>query len=301
MQITQSFTNVITLIGLLTVAPVSYLVTILSREQVAQVRGCPIYVITDVALVPLSSQSEAKKAIKQAKESLSKSGQHGAPSPDSDTSDDDGTHVEAGQYEHSDQASPVSSGSPTKEDLSAARPLGPARSTSSVAEDVIGKKGQYGRFAERWFSRKGWTTEKQRAQGMSVDRAEKPRTSSGQETGLTEPQPKIPSTCPKLDGAESSERTFDLEKSKQVEKSDMPDSPAPNVTNTLLPKLLRTTRMLLGSRSFFFSYELDITRRLGTKDNKGSEIPLHKSVDPLVSHWLICMYMKKGSQANDLF
>lgn len=271
------------------------------REQVAQVRGCPIYVITDVTLVPLSSQSEAKKTIDQAKDSLSKSGQHGAPSPDSDISDEDGTHVEAGRYEHDDQALPVRSGSPLKEDPSAARPLDPARSTSSVAEDVIGKKGQYGRFAERWFSKKGWTTEKQRAQGMSVDGAEKPRTSSGQEMGLNEPHSKIPLAGPKLDGSESSERTSDLDKSKRAEEVDMPANPAVNVTNALLPKLLRTTRMLLGSRSFFFSYELDITRRLSTKDSKGSEIPLHKSVDPLVSHWLICIYVKKGNQANDLF
>ena len=270
------------------------------REQVAQVRGCPIYVITDVTLIPLSSQSEAKKAIDLAKDGLSKSGQHEAPSPDSDISDEDGTHVEAGQYEHDDQVSPVNSGSPLKEDPSAAQPLGPARSTS-VAEDVIGKKGQYGRFAERWFSKKGWTTEKQRAQGMSVDGAEKPRTSSGQEVGLNEPHSKTPVAGPKLDGAESSERTSDLDKSKQAEEVGMLDNPDINVTSALLPKLLRTTRMLLGSRSFFFSYELDITRRLITKDSEGSEIPLHKSVDPLVSHWLICIYMKKVNQANDLF
>lgn len=296
MQIRKCFTNVVTLVGLLTVAPVSYLITILRREQVAQVRGCPIYVITDVTLIPLSSQSEAQKAISQAKEGLKKSSQHAAPSPDSDTSDDDEIHVEAGQHEYVDQASPVSSVSPTKEDHLAARPLDPARSTSSVAEDVISKKGQYSRFAERWFSKKGWTT-----QGISVDGAEKPRTSSGQGISLNEPQSKAPSAGSTLDGAKSSGWISDLEKANQAKKSDTLDSTAANVTSTLLPKLLRTTRMLLGSRSFFFSYELDITRRLGAEDNKDSEIPLSESVDPMVSHWLICIYMKKGSQAIDLF
>ena len=273
----------VTLVGLLTVAPVSYLVGILHREQVAQVRGCPIYVITDVALIPLSSQSEAGKAIAQAKESLKKSGQNG-PHPDSDTSDDEETHLEAGQHGHGDQASPISSASSIKDDPSAARPLGAARSTSSVAEDVIEKKGQYGRFADRWFSKKGWTTEKRRAQGMSVDGFEKPGSSSGPGIGLTDPQSKTPSAATTIDGAKSSDLSSELNLPSRAGESNLPDSPPVNVTNTLLPKLLRTTRMLLESRSFFFSYELDITRRLGTNQRKGSEVPLHQSVDPLVSY-----------------
>lgn len=274
--------NHIAFAGLLSVHPVSYLVTILSREQVALVRGCPIYVITDVALIPLSSQSEARKAIIQAQASLKKSGQHGSPSPDSDTSDDDDVHVEAGQHEHEEQASPVRSGSSTKENPSAAHPLGPA-STSSVAEDVIGKRGQYGRFAERWFSKKGWTTEKRRTQGMSVDGVEKSEISSGQGKASNDPQSKPTSPATMLDGAESFDRTPDSEIPNLAVQSDTSGNSSANVTNTLLPKLLRTTRMLLGSRSFFYSYELDITRRLGTNDQKGSEIPLHKSVDSLVS------------------
>ena len=60
-----------------------------------------------------------------------------------------------------------------------------------------------------------------------------------------------------------------------------------NTTNALLPKLLRTTRMLLSSRSFFYSYDLDITRRLGGEIMRNPEIPLSKSVDPLVSFWSI--------------
>lgn len=289
-QYGQYFTNVIAFAGLLTVAPVSFLVTILSREQVALVRGYPIYVITDVALIPLSSQSEAKRAIVQAQASLKKSGQHGASSPDGDTSDDDETHVEAGQHEHEDQASPVRSGSSIKEDFSAADPLGSA-STSSVAEDVIGKKGQYGRFAERWFSKKGWTTEKRRMQGMSVDGVEEHGLSSGQGPLFNDSPSKSTSPATSPDGAKTAPQTSDPEKPNVAANSDTPDVAPVNVTNTLLPKLLRTTRMLLGSRSFYFSYELDITRRLGTNE-KGSEIPLHKSVDPLVSNTLLCLYRR---------
>lgn len=56
-------------------------------------------------------------------------------------------------------------------------------------------------------------------------------------------------------------------------------------TVNLLPKFLKTTRILLASKSFFFSYEYDITRRLGCQGSqtaKGSELPLHRAVDPLV-------------------
>ena len=281
MHVTKSFTDIVTLVGLLTVPPVSYLITVLTREQVAQVRGHAIYVITDVTLIPLSSQSEARHAINQAKESLKKSSQHQTLSPESETSDDDENHNEAFPSDHDDQASPVSSGSSALVDPTASRPFGPAWSTSSVAEDVIGKKGSYGRFAERWFWKMGWTAEKQKAQGMSVDGVERPRTSSGQATSLYEPESKPSPAATTLDNTSSSHRESGLETLGQAGNDDRLGTQAAKITNTLLPKLLRTTRMLLGSRNFFFSYEIDITRRLGTNDKKG--LPLHKSVDPLVS------------------
>ena len=286
MHVRETLTNLPTPVGLLAIAPVSYLITILQREQVAQIRGCPIYVITDVALIPLSSRSEAQHAINEAKESLRKSGQQGVPcvpSQDSDTSDDDENHDEASQLVRDGSMPLGGSGFSTKGDLSATRPSSLARSTSSVAEDVIEKKGQYGRFAERWFSKKGWTAERRRAQGMSVDSVEKLGSLDGQVTALANPQSKSPLTATP-GGAERSDQTADLEILNQAFESGVSGSPSVTVTNTLLPKLLRTTRMLLGSRSFFFSYELDITRRLGTASEKGSVIPLHKSADPLVSH-----------------
>lgn len=261
-------------VGLLSVAPRSYLITILQREQVAQVRRCPIYVITDVALIPLSSQTEAQNAISLAKRSLKKSGQPGDPSSDSDASDDDEVQDEAGQPLRDDQISLGGSDFSTKLDISAARPSSSARNASSVAEDVIEKKGQYGRFAERWFSKKGWTTERRRAQGMSLEGVEKVM------TGLNNPQSRPSLT----NGAESSGRTLNLEVLDQAPECSMSSSSPAIVTNPLLPKLLRITRTLLRSRSFFFSYELDITRRLGTNDDKGSLMPLHRSADPLVSH-----------------
>lgn len=261
-------------VGLLSVAPSSYLITISQREQVAQVRGCPIYVITDVALIPLSSQSEAQDAISLAKGSLKKSRQPEVPSSDSDASEDDEIQDEAGQPLRGDHISLGTSYLSTNVDISAARASSSARYASSVAEDVIEKKGQYGRFAERWFSKKGWTTERRRAQGMSLEGVEKVM------THMKNPQSR-PSSANR---AESSGRKINLEILDQAPECSMSGSSSAIVTNPLLPKLLRITRMLLRSRSFFFSYELDITRRLGTNDDKGSLMPLHRSADPLVSY-----------------
>ena len=66
-------------------------------------------------------------------------------------------------------------------------------------------------------------------------------------------------------------------------ETSQPGSREANTANALVPKLLRTTRMLLSSRSFFFSYDFDITRRIGGDIVKNPEIPLSKSVDPLAS------------------
>ena len=161
--------------------------------------------------------------------------------------------------------------------------MGPDRSTGNVVEDVIGKKGQYGRFAERWFSRNGWTAEKRRAQGMSTA-DEEPRSASTQDA-LQNPDPTNDAAATLVD-LNSSGQTTKRDEEKQRNESPPPDNQTANVVNTLLPKLLRTTRMLLGSRSFFFSYDLDITRRMGNQNTKSSELPLHKSVDPLVSRRL---------------
>lgn len=256
--------------GLLTVVPVSYLIIILRRQQVAQIKGIPIYVVTDVAIIPLSSQDEASKAVDQAKGNLKKGSGERTPAG-GDTSDEEGSDhgpsTHTGDVDHS----PVSTDSPTA-DLPL-RPAGPRRSISNVAEDVIGRKGQYGRFAEKWFSREGWSTERRRVQGMSTDEGEKPSST-------------VPPVGTTFDGSTRPKQTESFCQPKLSREVNQPkDSPA-DTTNTLLPKLLRTTRMLLSSQSFFFSYDLDITRRLGTHGPQGSGLSLHKTVDPLVSHAL---------------
>lgn len=124
-----------------------------------------------------------------------------------------------------------------------------ASSRSSVAEDVIRRKGSYGRFAKRWFSAKGWTMDQRRTLGLS-DPAHNPKAP-------------VPAT-------EARKLPVDADDSQR---------PA----TTLLPKLLRAMYMLFGkSRSFYFSYDVDITRRLSNKtSNSQADIPLHSQADEI--------------------
>ena len=148
--------------------------------------------------------------------------------------------------------------------------------SGSVAEDVIGRKGQYGRFAERWFSRKGWTYERRKAQGMSADDTGRPDTRSAKEDG---PDPAYGDDPTFATRHVKSTNSPEEQVSQAMAESALQDK---DVTTTLLPKLLRTTKMLFASRSFFYSYDYDITRKLGYQKPPNADVTLHRCVDPLV-------------------
>ncbi|TKA72401.1 hypothetical protein B0A55_05856 [Friedmanniomyces simplex] len=62
------------IVGLLNLVASSYLIAITGCDQVAQIKGRPIYAIRDVTLIPLSSQTDAERAITQAQKALKQSG-----------------------------------------------------------------------------------------------------------------------------------------------------------------------------------------------------------------------------------
>ena len=228
-----------------------------------------------MALIPLSSHSDAQKAVLEAEETS----RPGPAEPEAGASDNewsDGKDSHAGGTTTSEDGhgSPATT-SPADEGHVIARPQLPRRGSSNVAQDVIEKKGQYGRFAERWFSRKGWTAERRRAQGMSVH--DEPRLSDlgAASAGQREQRPVSDISIEKVEGNEGAAVAEQRVRATNPKKA--------KSAYTLLPKLLRTTKLLLSSKSFFFSYELDITRRLGTKAATATDVPLHKAVDPLVT------------------
>ncbi|KAL0942774.1 Syja N domain-containing protein [Colletotrichum truncatum] len=224
-------------IGLITVSKLSYLITITRRQQVAQICGYPIYVVTEVAVTPCASRKDASDAIAQTALQLQESK---VDNTAEDSDSDDYVELPASGDEVEDPATD------TKQ--------GPEPVKSTVAKDVIGRRGSYGRFAQRWFSRSGWTQDRKRTAGWSGT-ADQTRGS--------------------IDQAGTS--------TNSASASAIDDSDEPVPASTLLPKLLRTTQILFGSsRSFFFSYDIDITRHWASRSkSQSNDVPLHNRVDPV--------------------
>ncbi|PLB48862.1 hypothetical protein P170DRAFT_383197 [Aspergillus steynii IBT 23096] len=250
------------LVGLLSVASHSFLISITQRQQVAQIHGKPIYAITDVAIIPTSSQSDAHHAIAQAKEHLKEeTGQDDIASEDS-MSD---TETEGGATDISSvPASPVRESFHTR-----------GQSVSSIAEDVIGKKVPFGRFAANWLSRKtlglpGLGTVGQDTsdillgdmKGVSTKQESSEASSNEQDKPAPAPETKI------IDYA--------------VPEAPNTSSSSSDPTVGLLPKLLRYTKLLFASHNFFFAYDHDLTRHAGAQEpSRTDHLPLHKAVDEL--------------------
>ncbi|KAK2751026.1 hypothetical protein FQN57_000101 [Myotisia sp. PD_48] len=248
------------LVGLLSVASYSFLISITQRQQVAQILGKPIYVITGVSIIPLSSQEAAAKAISQAARAIRNDESKAKSTAEANDSDSD-----VGLSEDSLAEPP----SPDREVYFP--PVDEPGEESSIAEDVIQKRGRYGRFAEEWFSKKGWARENypSAASGF-IGRSRSPFASASATDGPTGVD------CMELDDLRASAR----EKFSSVTRTD--GSSESRNYDELMPKLLKYTKMMLGSRSFYFSYEYDITRRFGpTAAQPSHTMPLCQQADPL--------------------
>ncbi|KAJ0119167.1 SacI domain-containing protein [Diaporthe amygdali] len=251
-------------VGLITVSRFSYLVSIVRRKQVAVIRGSPVYVITEVALTPCSSYNDASESI--AKTAV----QVGNKGADETTGDD--TDTDAGDDTDTDTASIKSDEVPTDDERPDA-PDGSKLSATSVAKDVMTRRGSYGRFAQRWFSSSGWTLEQKRSMGLSQSEENVNKAVDKAGDSNLPGDSKSPAAT-KEDVTSSEAAGVPVEDAKE-EKMAPP---------ALLPKLLRTTQILFGSsQSYFFSYDYDITRSL-SKQREATpqgDTPLYRKTDPM--------------------
>ena len=224
-------------------------------------------------MVPLASQSEADKAITSTREHLHRhSKARGTGEDDTESeSEDDAPSVTDSLVEEAAHA-------PTEVKDPVTGQRGPADKRSSVAEDVMQKKGVYGRFADRWFSRKGWSTESRRTQGLSSeeDLATKNIPKNVDSTGPTEE-----ADVSRSDELPSDEKTTPGSvKPEDIPKALEGDKDA--TTIALLPRVLQTTKMYFSSGNFFYSYDYDLSHGIANQPTNAS-IPLFKQYDPLVS------------------
>ncbi|KAI4634863.1 hypothetical protein J4E83_002185 [Alternaria metachromatica] len=280
------------IIGLLKVATSYFLISISDREQVALVRGKPIYKITDVALIPLSSQADADKAIAATRDHLKR--RNRAPGLEDDDSDSDS---EDGAPSVTDSLVEDSSSTPSEVKDSVTGQKGSAQRKTSVAEDVIQRKGVYGRFANKWFSRKGWSADNRRLQGLS----------SEENLAAKNVPQNVDSGVPKEEEQPKSESkpdaipTDDKDISEPVSPEAIPKALGGEkdaATVALLPKILQTTKMYFSSGNFFFSYDYDISHGIG-QQQASSSVALFKQFDPLFfwNQHIIAPFIEAGQHA----
>jgi hypothetical protein len=229
----------------------------------------------------LSSQVDASKAIVKARRSAGRSGREEeedtsvrtAVDEDSDSSDVETlrTSVEGPTHDHDHVYHEVDAppGSPEGETFQ----IKTGKERDSIAEDVMGRKGRYGRFASNWFSKTGWSAGKRSSQGMSS--TEPSEVSSL--APVTAAAPTTATTIDAGDGVGVVSPATGLGTSSSNQKKDINEQ-----TSKLMPKLLRHTKMFFGGRHFYMSYDYDITRRFGVDDPGKAYLPLHRVVDPLV-------------------
>lgn len=203
--------------------------------------------MSEVALTPLGSRAEAEASIASTSASLQKKFIDVDGVADSDSEEESSVSA-ARSKDDVDDVVPPTPQRPTSSRSEHKR-------TSSVAEDVISKR-PFGRFARNFFSKKGWNVDQRRNLGMSAN---------DDVVATPENEP--------VDG---------LEPAAPAGAVGTEEQNTGDVARALLPKLLRTTQILFGtSRSFFFSYDYDITRNFAERRPNSSDLPLYTQVDPL--------------------
>ena len=258
---------------MLSVASVSFLIAITRREQVAQIFGKPVYVVTDVALLPLSSPIEAEKGIVAAvrqRETMADT--------DEDSSDTEST-VEDSQEGHSAEDAHEEPSPADDVRLKAGKDDGTAK--TNIAEDVFTRRGPYGKFASQWFTKKGWGVPGMRAPSKTAGIAAGPGQKATAVSPLEPPATSMKDaiTSPPTEGT-SSEKPAGPTSSAEA-TTETPTSEK-NAATPLLPKLLQSTRLILSSRSFYFSYDFNITKRLGDPTMLRAKPLVLEDIDPVV-------------------
>jgi len=231
---------------------------------VARILDKPVYLVTDVALLPLSSQHDVDEAIRDAT-ALSET-----------ISDDSDSSVGDTEDEHSDPAKAAQIANTPADETGPYQ--GKNASSTSVAENVATRNVSFGNFASQWLSRQKWS-----ASGSSAD-------PTGADIDEPKPASKDDDLLKDQTVAENNKRAGTLNDSKSAD-------PKYSTTIKLLPRILRTTKMIFTSGSYYFSYDIDLTKRF--EDLIPPDQPLkHKNLDPLVSGWECVRRIKADSRVS---
>ena len=229
--------------------------------------------VTDVALVPLSSQNEAEKAVIAAVRQ-----RDATADTEEDSSDDESTVDDPNDV---DRATDVPEAPSPADDVRTKLDRDGTPATTNIAEDVFARRGPYGKFASQWLTKKGWGIPGIRAPSKvaeatsgTIQPTNEALMQQPPETSVRE----VPSSPPTREsGSEKGLRSRPVgQDGNETFRSDK------DITIPLLPKLLRSTRLILSSRSFYFSYDFNVTRRMGDPRMLNSKPLGLEDIDPLV-------------------
>jgi hypothetical protein len=236
------------------------LISITQRQQVANLRGKPIYSIKDVTLIPLSSQSDAEEAIHGAGRALGQDKKTAAEDTEESDIEDDAETGSVNDEAHGEAAEALDAPSNT-----------PLKKSTTFVKDVVQDKGLYGRFANKWFSKSGWTASGRKRQGMS----EEEKLTAEQAREADKALPGDEEVSETVDVPQAVAKPVTQENTKDVESQPTGKS---NI-ESLTPRILRSARLYFSSSSFFFSYDHDLSTSMQSSSN--STLPLSKRFDPL--------------------
>jgi hypothetical protein len=166
----------------------------------------------------------------------------------------------------------------------------------SVAQDVITRKGFYGRFTNKWFSKGGWTADSRRAEGL-ISEEDLTKTPENEQA---EPAPVGGEAA--LAKVAYKEADGPTDKNGAALSNEPPTEvahvqPPPGEEIPLLPKLLTVAKFFFGSKSFYFSYDYDLSRDISKQPAPLSSLPLYKTFDSLVGFkvqaqlWLVANFV----------
>lgn len=220
-----------------------------------------------MTLIPLTSKNEALKAITSA-QAARKQNANLAYGEETDESDvgEDAEISSIGSVETEQKQQPEDEASALE-----VPKTGLAKQSTTFLKDVVQEKGQYGRFASRWFSKNGGQSNARRSQGLTKEQEnqETQALPEGDSEGSEDTKTKE-AAVHEQDGQDASQSATrsGIKKRSTIER--------------LTPRILRSARLYFSTSGFYFSYEHDLSSTL--RNDTSSSLPLWKRFDTLVSN-----------------
>ncbi|KXT05936.1 hypothetical protein AC578_298 [Pseudocercospora eumusae] len=256
------------IVGLLNLVTSSYLIAIVRRKEVASIRDSPVFLIRDVALIPLSSRADAQNAISKAQAFQKSENAHVVTAEPPTDVEDAGEETETRSINEEPEDTQLAQKNNTEEEARALEPPKKDKHTT-IVKDVVQNKGRYGRLVSRWFSKNGSQANARREQGFSDAEA---REDSIEEKQVQQEDHASLESAAQDDGVHHA-----------IQEATQPDfqKGTSSTIEHLVPRILKTARLYFSSSGFYFSYDHDLSVSLSRQTQDVKATPMWQRFDPL--------------------